>query len=270
MKNLKIIQILVLSITILFMSCASEGDYSKMSVQPELMQAVEQAKEEVADVANVPLERKIIKEGSIRFKTDDAATTRDLIKTVLKENGGYVAKDNVYDYNGSIEHTIEVRVPSENFDKLLEQISQSAQKLDSKNISARDVTEEYIDIEARIKTKSELEARYSALLSMAVTVEEILTIEREIGALREDIESIQGRLRYLKDQVSLSTLTITFYSETGNTMGFGSKFISALGSGVDNLLWLLIGLTHIWPFLLIVAGGVIFGIRMTKKNSSKQ
>ena len=73
-------------------------------------------------------------------------------------------------------------------------------------IDSQDVTEEYIDITARLKTKKELEARYLELLKKANKVEEIVSIEKEIGNLRSDIESIEGRLRYINNAVAYSTL----------------------------------------------------------------
>ncbi|MBL4753124.1 MAG: DUF4349 domain-containing protein [Flavobacteriales bacterium] len=240
-----------------------------MSPQANISGEAEQLEEKAPDISKAPLDRKIIREGEIRFETNDASKTGELITNVLKKYGGYVSKDNVYDYAERIEHTLEVRVPSEYFDSLLEQVSKSAENLDSKNISARDVTEEYVDIGSRIRSKMELEARYTELLSRATTIEEILNIEREIGVLREEIESIQGRLRYLNDRVSFSTLIITFYEETRSGIGFLPKFSDAVTGGWNNLLWLLIGLTHIWPFVVILGGGVLFAIGMDRKRRNK-
>ncbi|MDR2691715.1 MAG: DUF4349 domain-containing protein [Dysgonamonadaceae bacterium] len=110
------------------------------------------------------------------------------------------------------------------FELLLDRIAQNAKKLDSKNITVSDLTEEFIDIEARIKTKKELENRYKELLKQANKVEEIVAIEKEIGNLRTDIESIEGRLKYLKDKVSYSTLNVVFYERTSSPFGFNSKF----------------------------------------------
>jgi len=269
MKKLKLVPFLILPMLMMLLSCADESNFKKMSPQAQISGEREPLEEKAPDLSKAPLERKIIKEGSIRFETDDASKTLELITNILKQYGGYVSKDNVNDYTERIEHTLEVRVPSEHFDSLLEQISKNAEQLDSKNISARDVTEEYVDIESRIKSKKELAARYTALLSKATTVEEILNIEREIGVLREEIESFQGRLRYLKDRVSFSTLSITFYEKTRSGIGFWPKLTDAMKSGWNNLLWLLIGLTHIWPFAIIIGGGMYLAIWIGRKRSNK-
>ncbi len=215
-----------------------------------------------------PIERKIIKEGSITFETEDLQATRQLITTAVAESGGYLAQDNAYNEYDRIQHQLILRIPAGQFDTLLNKISASAKKLDSKNISAQDVTEEFIDVQARLKTKKELETRYLELLKQAKKVDEILNIEREIGTLRSDIESIEGRLKYLTDKVSFSTLTVTYYQKTTASFGFGSKFGQALQNGWTNLGWVAIGLTSLWPFFVLGLGlfFVIRGIRRRKKS----
>ncbi len=151
---------------------------------------------------------------------------------------------------------------------LLNKISESADKLDSRNVDLLDVTEEYIDIDARIKTKKELEDRYKELLKQATKVDEILNIEKEIGQLRTEIESVEGRMKYLKDRISFSTLTVTYYQKTTSAFRFTSKFGQALKTGWDGFLWFLIGLTHLWIFILIGLMTVYLIIRQ-RRNKNK-
>jgi len=212
------------------------------------------------------IERKIIKEGEISFETANLKETESLITKSVNEMGGYVANDNVFSNEGRITHRMTLRVPADNFDQLLTKISESAKKLDRKSISALDVTEEYIDVEARIKTKKELESRYKELLVKAKTVEELLSIEKEIGILRTEIESIEGRLRYLQDRVSLSSLTIEFYQLTTSSFGFLSKLGRAFVTGWNWLLAFLIGLIHLWPFILLIGGGLLITFRNGRKR----
>jgi len=221
---------------------------------------------------NIALQRKIIKEGTIRFETVNTAQTREAILKSVKENNGYLANDNANSYGGSTDYQITIRVPADKFDLLLEQISNTAKKIDSKDIKALDVTEEFIDVEARIKTKKELEDRYKEILKQAHKIEDILKIENEIGNLRTEIESFEGRLRYLKDKVSYSTLTVIFYERTETpssySFGFGEKFISAIYNGWIGILWFIIGLTSLWPFIIIVIAA-IFIIKRIRKNRKK-
>ena len=215
------------------------------------------------------IERKIIKEGEITFETSNAKETKEIISKSVSEFKGYISKDNVYDYKDKVEYRVTIRVPADKFELLLDRISQSAKKLDSKNINALDVTEEFIDIEARIKTKKELESRYKELLKQANKVEEMLTIEREIGNLRTEIESIEGRLRYLSDKVSFSTLTVVFYEKTTSSFGFNSKIGQAVQNGWANLLWFFVALANLWTFILIGVVAFIIYRQLRKRNKKK-
>jgi hypothetical protein len=127
------------------------------------------------------------------------------------------------------------------------------------------VTEEFLDIQARINTKKELENRYLELLKKANSVTEMLEVEKQIGQLRTEIESIEGRLNYLKSKVSLSTLTIIFYQSIPNESEVGNKFKNGFKSGWNNLIWFFVFLTNIWPFILIGIG-LTFVIKKWKKR----
>jgi hypothetical protein len=158
-----------------------------------------------------------------------------------------------------------IRVPADKFDLLLKKVSDSVDKLERKNIDLLDVTEEYIDIEVRVKTKKELHARYVELLKQATKVDEILNIEREIGNLQTEIESVEGRMKYLKDRISFSTLAVTYYHKTISAFGFSSKFVDGLKNGWNVFLWFIVGLSNLWVFIL-VAVAVIYLIRWRRKK----
>lgn len=217
-----------------------------------------------------PVVRKIIKEGEISFETADVNQTKSLIVKTVQELNGYISKDNVSNYSGKPEHRLVIRVPSDKFDLLLNKISESADKLDSKNVDVLDVTAEYIDIDARIKTKKELEDRYKELLKQATKVDEVLSIEKEIGLLRTEIESVEGQMKYLEDRISYSTLIVTYYQKADSAFGFASKLGQALKSGWSDFLWFLIGLTHLWVFILIGLAAVSLIIRQRRKKKGKQ
>ncbi|MBB1139529.1 DUF4349 domain-containing protein [Myroides sp. WP-1] len=215
------------------------------------------------------VERKIIKEGSIRFETDAASETRKQITAALATYKGYVSQDHAETYASQSVYTLTVRVPAENFEKLLSDITTAAKKVENQDIRALDVTEEFIDVESRIHTKKELENRYKALLSKANKVEEILSIEKEIEALRSDIESYEGRLNYLKNSVAYSTLTVVFYEKQTSTSTFGYEFSTAFKEGWSNLVSFTLGLFYIWPFILITIGVLYLVRRRIKRRKNK-
>lgn len=203
------------------------------------------------------IDSKIIKTGDIRYEIKDLNKSFEELNQLIKTNGGFIQNDNSgsrYDYTF---RNIVVRVPSKNFDKLLEAISKDVAHFDTKTISVSDVTEEFIDIEARLKTKKTLENRYLDLLSKTNKIAEILEIEKSLSQIREEIESVQGRLNYLKNQVSFSTLTIEIYhtsaSGSGITESYPTKMWYAIVSGFNSLSGFILGVLTLWPYLLITA-----------------
>lgn len=250
---------------ITFYSCSQNPDFGGMTADTTLEQITEKSEEKIPE-EKVAVDRKVIKEGEISFETANAKDTRAIISKCISDLKGYISADNVYDYTDKIEHHITMRVPAESFDLLLERISMHAKKLDSKNIRAIDVTAEYIDVESRIRTKKELETRYKELLKKAVKVDEILIIEKEMGGLRTEIESMEGQLKYLQDKVSYSTLSVTFYEKVTAGFGFNSKMGSAFKNGWTNLLWFFLGLANLWPFLVLGAIAIILYKRFVRRK----
>ena len=149
-----------------------------------------------------------------------------------------------------------------------EPVDANIDKLESKRIRAIDVTEEYIDIEARIQTKKGLLARYTEILKQATRVEDLLAIEREIGALQEDIESVERRMAELKDRLAFSTLHVMYYQKAKPAFGFFSKFVDAIKDGWEGFLWFLIALTNLWVFILLAVAAV-YAFKQWRKRRKK-
>ena len=210
-------------------------------------------------------ERKLIKDGRVEFGTENLNSTRKTIFEAVNKYKGYVSSDQEFKSPGRKSNTVIIRVPADNFDNLLSDATQGVEKFESKEINVKDVTEEFLDIQARLKTKKELEQRFIDLLKEAKNVTEVLEIEKQIGQLRSDIESIEGRLKYLQDRVSFSTLTMTFYESIPNETEFGQKFQKGFRNGWDNLVWFFVVLTNIWPFILIGLG-LIIGLKIYRRK----
>ena len=251
-------KIIGLFLLILVLSCSKNENASlKMPDEVSISTKMEEKK--------IDLERKLIKEGNVEFETDEINSTRKQIFESIEKYNAYVSSDQEYKSTGRISNTIIIRVPAKDFDQLLNDATKGVSRFDSKNIEVKDVTEEFLDIQARLKTKKELENRYLELLKKANSVTEILEVESHIGQLRSEIESIEGRLKYLESKVSLSTLTMSFYQTMQNETAFGNKFKNGFKKGWDNLIWFFVFLTNIWPFI-ILGIGFVFGIKIWRKR----
>ncbi|MCC5943637.1 MAG: DUF4349 domain-containing protein [Bernardetiaceae bacterium] len=216
-------------------------------------------------------ERKIIKEGHLTFQTTSINETRQSILDVASKQQAYIANDRSYTSGNRLNNVLVLRVPAPKFETLLNEISKGVAQFDSKQVSADDVTEQYIDMEARIKTKKELEQRYLELLAKAQNVQEMLEIEKQIGELRSDIEVIEGRFKAMQNKVSYSTLHITFYEKIDDSTNFSGEFGRAFSNGLDNLIYFLLLLTNLWAFFLLglLIFCLIWFLRKRRKNKKE-
>lgn len=201
--------------------------------------------------------RKLIREGEAAFETENIATTRNTVFQALEKYKGYASSDQENRSPDRISNTLVLRVPSEHFDDFLNEATTGVTRFERKTIQVQDVTEAFLDIEARLKTKKELESRLLTLLKQANTVSEILEIEKQAGELRAEIESIEGKMNYLQSQISFSKLTLTFYQRQSQSIAFGSQFSEGFRNGWENVIWFFVLLVNLWPFILI--GLVVLG-----------
>src|SRR6266542_1662447 len=127
-----------------------------------------------------------------------------------------------------------IRVPASNFENLITGIEKGKCRVLYKNVSARDVTEEFMDVESRLHTKQKFAERYQELLKKANAVKDILEIEENLRTLQEEIESSKGRLKYLSDQVDYSSLEVSLTQDKeiiSHQPGFGRKFFDSIITG---------------------------------------
>ena len=216
-------------------------------------------------------EQKIIKNADLQFETDDLEGTANRIKEIVTKYNAQVQQDSESKEYSSLRHTILVWVPAKNFDAFIGDIGKGVSYFDRKEISSQDVTEEFIDVEARVKTRKTLEARYIELLKKASKMSEMLEIEQKLSEIREEIESQEGRLKYLQNRVALSTVRIEFYKniemKEGATVSYGTKIGNAFKGGFNSLSSFFIGIINFWPFILIfVIAFILIRKRIRRKK----
>ncbi|MHC0444468.1 DUF4349 domain-containing protein [Flavobacterium sp. 3-218] len=217
--------------------------------------------------------QKIIKSANLKFETADIEETFQQIQKAVKENNATIQSDSEGKNNISLYRTITVKVPSQNFDVFLQSITKGVSYFDEKEISSEDVTDQYIDLDSRLKTKRKLEERYIEILKKATKVSEILEIEKQISEIREEIESKQGQLKYLESRISESRVFINFYKPIAEKqsvkVSYGSKLLTAVNSGFNELSGFFIWLISVWPFIIIFCVLAYF-IRKRFKRRKKE
>lgn len=237
-----------------FSSCEKHAEPA-YSADEKMMTVNAPAPRESNGDDNAVIPQKIIKEAFLKFETNDLENTYNQIKTAIAANKASIQNDSQEKDYGTVTRRLTVRIPSQNFDPFLESISKGVSYFDEKNISSQNVTEEYIDLTSRLNTKRKLEERYIEILKKATKVSEILEIEKQISAIREEIEAKQGQLKYLESRVSESTVTIEFYKtiaqKEGVKISYGSKIWNSIQSGFFSLSDFLLSLISVWPFIIL-------------------
>lgn len=211
-------------------------------------------------------ERKLIKEAFLRFKTDEPKKIKQFISNILSVHKGYIESETSYKESDKTIYTMQIRVPSGKYEYILDKIENKAGKLDSKEVKVKDVSDEYIDTETRLKNKKLLEAKYQELLKKANVISEIMEIEREINILREEIESVESRFKLLQSKINYSQIELNYYEMVSTEVGFGGKLVQSFSNGWSNMLAFVILLMNLWPFFLIIIIVIFIVLYSLKKH----
>lgn len=258
---------LALFLCIFFFSCQnSEPEAQVDQIQAISLPERKYAPSEESSAASAPaylvepgkadIGQKVIRDATLRFETDDMDQTYDRIGSATKKYGAQIQNDFESKEYNSVSRQLTIRIPNRHFDAFLTDVGKGVSYFDQKEITSTDVTEEYIDIDARLNAKKRLEARYLELLQKAGKVSEMLEVERQLATVREEIESKEGRLRYLKNRIDLSTVNITFYksvaTQGGAKVSYGTKLWNAVATGFNSILLFFVGVLNNWPLILIL------------------
>lgn len=222
-----------------------------------------QAASETPPVAD---NRKIIYTASLAVVVEDFSGVEQSINELVKKYGGFVASANVSLNQGSERSgTWVLRVPVATFEEFLN-ASGDLGVPERREQNGQDVTEEYVDLEARIRSKKQLEERILELLAANKgEIKDVIEVERELSRVRTEIEQMEGRLRYLADRTELTTVTLMVREQKEyqppQAPGFGSQ-IAATWSNSTTGIWslgksiVLIAVATL-PWLLLV--GIVAG-----------
>jgi hypothetical protein len=187
--------------------------------------------------------RKIISNADLNLESSDPADGQRKAARIAVAHGGFVVNSDVSQRDtedqtkSELTVNMTLRVPSDQFDAAVEEIKSLSTRVRQNKITGQDVTEEFYDLEARIKAKRALEAQFMEIMKQAHTVEDALQVQTQLAEVRTDIERLEGRRRFLENQSSLSTINVQMSTPAllvnTNSTGFFHQIKRAFGSGVD-------------------------------------
>ena len=188
-------------------------------------------------------DRKIIRNGELTLETESPTEGLRKITSIAEAHGGFVVTSEFKQNpvppgaNPSQSVTVIARVPASEFANAFEQIRGTSERVIQERVSGQDVSEEYLDLQARLRNKKALEGQFLEIMKQARKVEEALDVQSQLSEVRTDIERLEGRRRFLENQSALSTITTTLQMPqpiiAATTTGFGTTIKRAFGEAVD-------------------------------------
>ncbi len=213
-------------------------------------------------VPNPDWDKKIIKTAFLNFEVKDYKAYYTAFREKVRNFGGYVAQEEQSQSDYKIENILVIKVPVDQFDNAVAQLTTGSEKINERKITSQDVTSEYVDTKSRIEAKKQVRLRYMDLLNQAKNMEEILNVQSEINGIQEEIESATGRVEYLGHSSAYSTINLTYYQVLNSSAkdseesspNFGTQIASAFKTGWGWIVDLFVGLVSVWPLCLLGFG----------------
>ena len=212
------------------------------AVQRAEFQEVSLTQADTAASAAEAADRRIIRNANLTMEVNSTSDMQHKVTSIAETHGGFVVtseakqRENTEPEKRTLDIKLVVRVPAERFGSALDQIRGLATALREENVTGQDVTEEFIDLEARIRTQRALELQFLEIMKQARKVEDALEVQRQIADVRTDIEKLEGRKRFLENRASLSTIVVNLEAPRQiivNTSSFGRSLRNSVSEGVD-------------------------------------
>lgn len=208
-------------------------------------------------------DKKIIKTAILDLEVKDYHVYSVSLRDKVRALGGYVAQEEQSQSDYKIQNSVTVKVPVDQFDLAVTQLTNGTEKINERKVTSQDVTAEVVDMRSRIEAKRQVRSRYMDLLNQAKNMEDILRVQSVINEVQEQIESATGRVEYLGHASVFSTIHLTFYQVLNATAPetdkptFGLKISEAFKNGSNWFGDVFVGLVSVWPLFLIIITAII-------------
>ena len=225
-------------------------------------------------VAFDPTSRLIVRTGQASIEIDSLESSMAELRRTVQRVGGFVADASVQSgRNQNRSATLELKVPASRFDELTAALEPLG-RLQFVNVGAEDVSEEFVDLTARVANGRRLEDRLVELLRTRTgKLQDVLSVERELARVREEIERMEGRLRFLKTSAQLSTLSVNLYEPPPLLTSHPGRnpiveaFKTAWGNFVAVVAGAIASLGFVAPLGMLAWGALIVGRRYRRRTT---
>jgi Domain of unknown function (DUF4349) len=252
--------------------------YAARPEQVSLSDAVE------ADTTAEAAERKIIRNADITIEVLSTSEAQHRVTSIAETHGGFVVTSEAKQRQSAdpaqraTDFKLVVRVPANQFGVALDEIKKLATNVPEEKATGQDVTEEFIDLEARIKTQKALEAQFLGIMRQANKVVDALEVQRQIAEVRTEIEQLEGRKRFIENRSSLATITVNIQAPkpvlVTTTTGFGHSLRQAVSESVEAASEIIVFFVRfaivMLPVLLFVGLPAALVLRYVKRRAKRE
>lgn len=216
-------------------------------------------------------DRKIIRNADITIEVSSTTDAQHRVTSIAEAHGGFVVTSEAKqrESNDPAQRTLDiklvVRIPSNQFGAAFDEIKRLAGNTPEEQVKSQDVTEDFIDLEARIKTQKALEIQFLQIMRQATKIADALEVQRQIAEVRTDIEQLEGRKRFMENRSSLSTININIrvpkpvitVTQTGFRHSLREAVSDSIGLASDLVLFFarfVIMMVPVFLFVLLPSG----------------
>jgi hypothetical protein len=213
-------------------------------------------------------DRKIVQTASIRLQVREVGVSFEEVGRVATAAGGFVASSN-FSYQGDQQvASVTIRVPANRYQDVLSSVRGLGVRVDAEASNASDITEEYSDLSARLRTLEATESQLLQLLARANTIAEILQVQDRLNSVRTEIERVKGRMNLLDNLAEMATITVHLRpavgtARTGTGIDLGAEIREAWDNSLEFLAGVLAGVISVvvfswWVFVLAIPTFFLF------------
>ncbi len=259
------LMIIWLLITNIFWACNTASSYQTTTKTQEVVVEKSARLEPVQNTDNQT--KKLIKKAEIYIDADSLELTYRKIMDLTVKHQVYIAgsqmKKDAYRHKAELD----LKIPAAQFEVFIQQLQKQEKNIKDLEIITIDVSEEYLDLQARLKNKKALKDRYLSLYKKAKNITEIMDVEARINRIQTEMDQIEGRLRYMAHRVSYSSLKIYISQPVIQTVLPENKWLKALKNGwqiIVDFVWVLL---NIWPLIIIIIFSIVYVKKLYRKKS---
>lgn len=251
---------IILLLVVFTLSCSPRSSELRLASQKDVAQKVEAAPPpdnvkarttfsvsltdaDHSEATTAAADRKIVRNADLTMEVASTYEAQHRVSSIAEAHGGFVVnseskqRESADPAQRTVDFKVMVRIPADQYGVALDEIKKLASNVLEEKSTGQDVTEEFIDLEARIKTQKALETQFLEIMQRANKIEDALEVQRQIAEVRTEIEKLEGRKRFLENRSSLATITVNIQAPrpiiATTPTGFGHSVREAISDSIE-------------------------------------